>query len=125
MSPAPTQRHWSPELPPEDDWSQRIPISDTVRYLICTGRDERGELAEWAVVQERLLDGHWIRVAVYDHAHDKGIHRHLYDQFGNQFDETSLRPVHCRRDFEAGLDYCVDSVVERWEENERRSDCGR
>lgn len=124
MNAAEPERPWAPELEPEEPWEQEILISEDVRYQQKLAHDAYGRLADWAVVQMRRVEGRWLRVAVYDICHGKGVHVHLYNREGEQFTETPLRPVASYQDVEEGLDYALERVVEHWQENERRSDRG-
>ncbi len=104
---------------------QTFPISEDARYIQRLGYDERGRLAEWAVVQSRRRNGRWQRVAVYDICHGKGVHVHLFNQQEIEFTETLVRQVMSYKDVEDGLDYVLDRLIESWwQENERRSDRG-
>jgi len=86
--------------------------------------DTHGQLADWTVVQMRRVQDRWLRVAVYDICHNKGVHVHLFNREGTEFTETSLRPVASYQDIVDGLDYALERVITHWEENERRSDRG-
>lgn len=117
---------WAPDLPAEEPpYEQTFAISAEARYIQRFGQDAYGRLVEWAVIQERRVDGRWLRVAVYDTCHGKGVHVHHYDGAGEDFLEHQLLPVTCHEDLETGLQYALERVAECWQENERRSDRGR
>jgi hypothetical protein len=122
-----------PEQVGTPDWQSEYTY--TYRYTCAVGEygrytqrlecDERDRLIEWAVVQSRLRDGQWQRVALYDICHGKGVHLHLYDRREEEFTQVSLRPVTSHRDVVNGLDYVLEHLIGPWwHENERRSDCG-
>jgi hypothetical protein len=117
---------WMPDLPGvEPPWTQHFPLSEAAEYVQRLTYDERGRLVEWAVIQNRRIDGLWVCTAVYDICHEKGVHVHLYNRNGVEFHQRSLMPVESYADVEAGVDYALERVAECWEENERRSDRGR
>ena len=127
MSPDVTTERWSPPLPPEEGlpYEEKFPIGEDAHYIQSIGYDERGQVAEWAVIQMRRVEGGWQRVAVYDaHPPEKGLHVHLYGRNDKEFAEEPLRDVNSYNDFVAGLDYALQRVSEAWRENERRSDRG-
>lgn len=113
---------WAPELPTVRTYQYTFLISATVRYTQRLDCDEWDRVVEWAVIQSRLRNGRWQRVALYDICHGKGMHLHLYDRQEREFTQISLRPVTCRRDVIEGLNEALDRVIEHSEENEWRSD---
>jgi hypothetical protein len=117
-------RPWTPELPPDEPWVQTFPISEDARYTQRLGYDERGRLAEWAVIQSRIRNGQWQRVAVYDTCHGKGVHVHLFNQQEIEFTERPVRQITSYKDVEEGLDYVLNLLSESWQDNERRADRG-
>src|SRR6185437_10460703 len=108
---------WAPELPTVRTYLYTFLISATARYTQRLDCDEWDRLVEWAVIQSRLIDGRWQRVAVYDICHRKGAHIHLYDREEREFTQVSLKPVTCRRDVEEALDEALDRVIEHSAEN--------
>jgi hypothetical protein len=126
--PAEPERPWIPYLPADDSIEQPLPLGERSRCIQRLAFDEQGRLVEWAVIQSRLVDGQWQRVAVYDTCHDKGVHVHLFNRQEERFTEISLRrPIKSYKDVEDGLDYVMHCLIDLgyWQENERRSDCGR
>jgi hypothetical protein len=121
------EQPWAPDpdLPSIHTYRFTITVSEHSRYTQRLECDERDRVVEWAVVQSRLRNGRWQRVAVYDVSHGKGVHLHLYDRREKEFTQVSLRPVTCQEDVEDGLDYVMEHLIEPWwHENERRSDRG-
>jgi hypothetical protein len=119
------EQPWTPDVPPEHTYRYTCPVGEDGRYTQRLECDERGRLVEWAVVQSRLRDGKWQRVALYDVCHGKGVHLHLYDRQQEEFTQVSLRPVTSYKDVLDGLDYVMGHLIDVWwHENERRSDCG-
>lgn len=117
---------WVPYLPAEEPWLvQEITIRAHTRYIQRLGYDENGRLVEWAVIQSCWRDGRWWRVAVYD-THIT-VHVHLLDRREKRFAKIHLRSITCYKDIEEGLDEVLHYLVELdgWQENERRSDCGK
>ncbi|MGH3826154.1 MAG: hypothetical protein ACRDQX_03120 [Pseudonocardiaceae bacterium] len=115
---------WTPDLPPDHTYQWTFPISEDARYVQRLDYDERERLVEWAVVQSRLRNDRWQRVASYDICHDKGVHVHLFNRHEIEFTEIGLRLVASYKDVEDGLDYVLHRLTECWQENERRSDRG-
>jgi hypothetical protein len=118
------EQAWAPDLPADHSYRLTLLLSERARYIQRLDYDERERLVEWAVIQSRLINGRWQRVAVYDICHGKGVHVHLFNRREEEFTEVCLRSVTSYKDVEDGLDYVVDRVVECWQENERRSDRG-
>lgn len=73
----------------------------------------------------RRVDGVWHRVATYDTCHNKGMHIHLFNAWGEEFTEVTIRPVESYGEVDEALDYALERVTSHWQENERRSDRGR
>lgn len=130
MSPPPQvepTRAWIPYLPPDESMSteQTIVLSEGAKCIQRLGIDELGRLVEWAVVQTRLVDEKWRRVAVYDYdnSHNKGVHLHLFDYAGEEVTQIRLRDVTSYKDVEDGLEYVLHHLIdlEDWRENDRRS----
>jgi hypothetical protein len=120
MSELVADQPWYPELPPVDPYSESYLINETTKIIQKLGHDERERLAEWAVIQQKLCNGEWKTVAVYDNCHFKGVHRHLYNRDGARFDEKPIARVTSYNDVALGLDSVLDWLGKNWLENERR-----
>lgn len=117
---------WYPDLPPVEEVTDTLPISETTSYLLKYGLDQYGRVTHWAVIQRRKTELGTHNVAVYDACHGKDVHVHLYDQHSNEIDQHPLhRRVRSYAELEDGLDYATERVVKDWQENERRSDRGK
>jgi hypothetical protein len=118
---------WIPYLPAEEPWEmQAFPLREHARYIQRLGLDEKGRLVEWVVIQSRWRADRWWQVAVYD-THKNIAHVHLFDRREQRFTKIDLRPITCYKDVEESLDDVLHYLIELegWQENERRSDCGR
>lgn len=80
---------WAPDLPADHSYRLTLLLSERARYIQRLDYDERERLVEWAVIQSRLTNGEWQRVAVYDTCHGKGVHVHLF----NRREKSLLRYV--------------------------------
>lgn len=119
------EQAWAPDLPSEYTYRYTCAVGEDGRYTQRLECDERDRLIEWAVVQSRLRNGQWQRVALYDICHGKGVHLHLYDRREEEFTQESLRSVTSYRDVVDGLDHVLKHLIGTWwHQNERRSDCG-
>jgi hypothetical protein len=120
MSATSGDQPWAPGLPAVEEYEQSFPISDSSSYVQRLGFDERGRIAEWAVIQMRKVDGKWQRVVGCDCCHGKGLHAHHYNREGVEFAQVAVRSINSYGDFESALDYALDRVTMTWRENERR-----
>ena len=129
MNAAEPARPWIPYLPPHPNHEieQPLPLGEHSRCIQRLGYDEQGRLVEWAVTQSRFVDGQWCQVAIYC-IHQYRLHVHLLNRKEERFTEIDLRwKIASYKDVEDSLDYVMHCLIdlEHWQENERRSDCGR
>ncbi|MEJ2860545.1 DUF7718 family protein [Actinomycetospora flava] len=120
MSPTPDDTWW-PDLPAEEEFEPWTQIDDDAGFVQRLAYDQYQRLCEWAVIQMARRDGDWVKIAVYDTCHGKGVHRHLYNGDEERCDENTLFAVHSYADLEAGVDHAIERVELHWQENEREA----
>ena len=121
---APQETFWQPDLLPIEDVQYVALLDENTKIIQKLGYNERDELTDWAVVQQCRRDGAWCTVGLYDNCHYKGVHRHLYNRYGQQFDEYLIMAVTSYDDVGLGLDTVLGWLDSNWLENERRSNRG-
>jgi hypothetical protein len=94
-----------------------IYLADDDRALVRMVTGSRGQLLDFAVVQQVHDDDGWSDVVRYDCAHGD-VHVHSYRKGRNE--PTGKRKICGLDEIEDGYKRAEAAIVDRWEENRRR-----
>jgi hypothetical protein len=91
------------------EFFSRLSDTDRVRFRLDINS---GELLEFTVQYETLIDDNWYPVVRYDSAHGHG-HRDILDQTGQPIEKFWLPPTFSHKDSAA---YAQNDLREHWQQ---------
>jgi hypothetical protein len=125
-----------PEIPggpegsdaPEEEWD---PPTDLVPddYPIILGHEDRifvrlawdgPQLADFCLIQQRLIDGTWSDVVRFDCAHGS-VHAHYFNRDGTEWrPKRHLKQIRNFSDIRDGYDEAYEQILSKWDDYARR-----
>lgn len=109
----PDQHQRFDDAGPPEEFPIYLTSEDRGYQRLVFGR--RGELVDFAVMQQLLIGKDWVDVLRFDCRHGR-FHVHRFTQRGLE-SKTDLGDV---SDLEGKYDMAVDDITANWEENRRR-----
>ncbi len=106
----------------ENDETVQITTADRVQIRMQL---HNGRLVDFALIQQRLADGHgWLDVVTADCRHGV-VHYHRHDAKGNRSSKQDVLPISTQVDIDVGYETASAMMFDEWEENLRRCTDGR
>lgn len=120
ISGAPEVANAAPDADEEDEFGEvqeyKIPLGENDRVVLRMVIGMRGQLLDFALVQQVLDGGRWSDVVRYDCSHGE-VHEH---RFVKRQRSTIKKEICGLTEIEDGYKVAEDVIFDGWEENRRR-----
>jgi hypothetical protein len=127
MTQLPAVDAWGPHSPADCDGCIEAvdPVYvDEGHRVTVRQQDCRGQLLDFALIQERFVEGSWQVVVRIDCCHGE-VHMHRMNASGLEFRRDVLLPITGQACVAEGYEKAERIVFDEWSENVRRCDRGR